>query len=384
MASSYPTPKSPTPWPNRIQNTRDIITPGGNRKGSIASITSFETVVTIHDEPLTGRTEPPPKESLPTKELNSPVRRRKIRQKSTLLSIWKCGMEDCKGTTFQIDSPINGCDKRLERFRRFITKQVDDKHVNDSEIKNGPRWKVLSRTRQILQMCKKMDREWDVLFEVRVAEVDIKKTDTQDGEIRWTSNFFLPRWWDPTKLHSKKKGMKFIGFRRRSRDIGWKIFGTLGAWTGHLLCKLEPGSKNCSAGCTEKAFFKLANFKDFRLVANVEKMVLTMKCQCENKSSVSETLEVYLYERTKGIPSQKSKKDADDDLFIGQMTQTMDYQPTDKTSPKSESPPATCEEEAGKATPKAESGNGTRATSPLSLKDDRISRKDFGTHARSA
>ncbi|KAG4026241.1 hypothetical protein MFRU_043g00450 [Monilinia fructicola] len=306
--------------PSRVVETEDIITPEGNiasknlkevtwRKDSAGSMQSvgsisFKPTVKVGRDSGSG---------FETYDLASPKVKTKREKKRSIISIKKC--HACSKTTLVIKSPTQGCDKRLKKCLEFMEMDVNNRHVNDNSVINGPRYKILNEGRKLLKeghelldKWKKREEAKDYIFEIRIAEVDNKNAKT-----KWTTNFWVPKWWDPTK-----DGMDY----GKHKTLGWKVSQSFRKWTAHVLCPLE-GSQHCSSECRDTG--TMGFFKNFRPVKDVEKMVFTMQCECKSGfpgKSGKQTLsfqkwEVHLYERIcHKSKSERSKDTAEDDELM--------------------------------------------------------------------
>ncbi|KAJ8061847.1 hypothetical protein OCU04_009639 [Sclerotinia nivalis] len=295
------------------------------------------------------------------------------------IAMEKCHM--CSKTTFQIESPTEDCDRRLKTCLKFMTKRANGKHVNDDERVNGRRYKwltnICSCDRFLQLLHKKFITKY--LFEVRITEVD------ENGQTKWTSEFWEPKNWDPEKDNADS------GLRNK---MLWMINGPFEALMGHFLCPME-GRKKCNDECRIPE-----NSKHFRLVENVQAMVISMNCKCTRENPLPQRWHVRLYQRR----PDGSTRDDEQDAFLEYFQELRENPKEEKTSPNKEKLP-TIEEETEEVIENHEgependnslvgsniSSNNTEANDPTiqentvglnngnpqSLKDENISATDF-------
>ncbi|KAB8292385.1 hypothetical protein EYC80_008121 [Monilinia laxa] len=302
---------------SRIVKTEDIITPEGNiasknldavkeRKDSAGSTKSVGSISFKPKVKVGGDSD----SDVETDDLASPKVKPQRNKTENIISMKKC--HACSKTTLLIESPPQGCDKRLKKCLEFMEMDVNNRHVNDNSVINGPRYKILNEGRELLKEGHELLNRWkkreeakDYVFEIRIAEFDDKNAKT-----RWTTNFWVPKWWDPTK-----DGMGY----GKHKTLAWKVSQSFRKWAAHVLCSLE-GNQYCSSQCRDTG--AIGFFKNFGLVKDVEKMVFTMKCECKSrfpgdsgKKALSfQKWEVHLYERIRDeCKREKSKNKAEDD-----------------------------------------------------------------------
>ncbi|QSZ32781.1 hypothetical protein DSL72_002360 [Monilinia vaccinii-corymbosi] len=294
--------------------TEDILTPEGNiasrnvnavsdRKDSAGSSRSVGSI-SFKPEVTVGRESDPHFE---TNKLAPAKIRKKKSTKEHVISMNKCSA--CPNTTFVIDSPTHGCDKRLKKCLRFIEMDVNDKHDLDNKIVNGPRYKILQESRKVIEEGHRLlswykDRKeaGDFVFEIRIAEVE-----NNNLRKKWSTELWVPKWWDPTQ-----DGANY----GRYKTLGWKISKPFRKQAVHVLCPLK-GYQHCSPECLKPE--KMGFLKNFRPAKNVEKMVISMECECESafpgkagKTTLPfQKWEVRLYERKR--PS--TRNDAEEDYL---------------------------------------------------------------------
>ncbi|KAF7859561.1 hypothetical protein EAF04_008642 [Stromatinia cepivora] len=313
--------------------------------------------------------------------INSPVRRTRAGERGCI-AMEKCHM--CSKTTFQIESPTEDCDRRLKTCLKFITKRANGKHVDDDDRVNGRRYKWLTKIRSCDRFRQFLLKNFTIkyLFEVRITEVD-----DENGQTKWTSEFWEPRNWDPAKDNADS------GLRNKTF---WMFYGPFETLMGHFLCPME-GRKKCNGECRIPE-----NLKHFRLVENVQTMVISMKCKCARKNPLPQRWHVRLYQLSRDGSTQDDEQDA----FLENYQALRENLMEEKTSPNGEKIP-TIEEETEGVIQSHEGGpendnslignnipsNNTEANvptiqentmelnngNPQSLKDENISATDFAT-----
>ncbi|APA13739.1 predicted protein [Sclerotinia sclerotiorum 1980 UF-70] len=229
----------------------------------------------------------------------------------------KCLM--CSKTTFQIESPTDDCDRRLKKCFAFMKKRANGKHVSDDERVNSHGYKGLTKTCSFLHLQpshKKLTTlTTEYLFEVRVAEGD-----GENGQTRWSSEFWEPNNWDP------EKDIADFWLRMKMPWMIRMISEPFEILMGHFLCPLERPEK-----CNDKCRMQ-RNSKDFKLVGDVQPMAISMDCKCTRDNPPSQKWHVRLYKRK----SERSIREDEEKELLKDHEKMRENQKQKNTSPNEE------------------------------------------------